>query len=241
VRISFFLIVLHSLVCCSLAQAVDYSKVIRPIAKEPAYQQPPKYALLLFGKECMLRVWVVLDGDIVYLDRNGDGDLTGANERFARMEDCRDVELNDPDGKTRYLIRHLNTYKNREQDREVLHVDVEIKGPLMYRQYCSVQLKGSTRQAHIAHFHGPLSISPQTVNWKVPAELALVNADESTDLRGHIGTMSAEHGCWVVVWSHNGNKSAFPDGVFPFVDVEFPPKAPGGAHVRKRYPLDKFC
>ena len=29
-----------------------------------------------------VRVWVVLDGKTVYLDRNGDGDLTGKDERF---------------------------------------------------------------------------------------------------------------------------------------------------------------
>jgi hypothetical protein len=53
--------------------------------------------------------------------------------------------------------------------------------------------------------------------------------------------MSAEFGCWVVVRSHVGNKSDFPEGVCPVVEVEFPPKGPGGPAVKKRYQLDKFC
>jgi hypothetical protein len=104
-----------------------------------------------------------------------------------------------------------------------------------------VELKGAAREARIAHFHGPLMMGPVTVNWKVPTEMALVTGDKPTDLRGHVGTMNAEHGCWVVVRSHNGEKSAFSEGVFPVVDVQFPPKAPGGAPVERRYVLDHFC
>src|SRR5262249_25533860 len=125
--------------------------------------------------------------------------------------------------------------------REVLDVDVQITGPLAYKQYCGVELKSSARQAHIAHFHGPLTMGPLTVYWKVPTDLTLVTGEQPTDLRGHIGTMHAEHGCWVVVRSHDQDKSAFPEGVFPVVDVEFPPQTPGNAPVKRRYPLDKFC
>jgi hypothetical protein len=75
----------------------------------------------------------------------------------------------------------------------------------------------------------------------VPKDLALVTGDKPTDLSGHAGTMNAEHGCWVVVRSQDGDKSAFPKGAFPVVDVEFPPKAPGAAAVRKRYVLEQFC
>jgi hypothetical protein len=50
---------------------VDYDKVERRLTKEPAYQTKiPKYALLLFGPKARLRVWVVLDGETLYVDRN---------------------------------------------------------------------------------------------------------------------------------------------------------------------------
>jgi hypothetical protein len=236
-----FLSVLSLVVLSLPARAVDYAKVDRAIGKEPAYQASPKYALLLFGKEAKLRVWVVLDGQTVYLDRKGDGDLTSKDMRFARLEDCRDVELADPDGKTHYLIRHVSVIKVKDGGQEFLDVDVDIKGPVSYRQYGGADLRGRARDAQLAHFHGPLTMGPRTIDGKLPEGLKLVAGDQPTDLNGYVGTINAEHGCWVVVRSHDGNKSAFPEGVFPVVDVEFPPKAPGGAPVRKRYMLDQFC
>jgi hypothetical protein len=129
-RPSLFLITLSALPFCSPARAVDYSQVDGTLAKEPTYQSTPRYALLLFGKEAELRVWMVLDGGMVYIDRNADGDLTAKDERFARMEECRDVEIKDPDGTTSYLIKHVQTNKDKEQTREFLMVDVDIKGTL---------------------------------------------------------------------------------------------------------------
>src|SRR5713226_8794451 len=60
-----------------LAQAADLAKIERKITKEPAYQtKTPKYCLLVFGPEAKSRVWLVQDGDVLYVDRNGSGDLT---------------------------------------------------------------------------------------------------------------------------------------------------------------------
>ena len=81
----------------------------------------------------------------------------------------------------------------------------------------------------------------RTINWKLPPKLALHTGDNPADLNATLGTMDAERGCWVVVNTHNGESSAFPEGVFPVVDVEFPPKSPGDPPVKRRYPLDKFC
>jgi hypothetical protein len=65
------------------AAAADLSKVERTIAKEPAYQtKSPKYCLLAFGPEAKHRVWMVWDGDALYVDRNGNGDLTDPGEKF---------------------------------------------------------------------------------------------------------------------------------------------------------------
>ncbi len=71
-------------VLASAAAAVDLSKIDRSIRKEPVYQsKEPQYCLLVFGPEAKVRVWLVLDGDWLYLDRNGNGDLTEAGERVA--------------------------------------------------------------------------------------------------------------------------------------------------------------
>src|SRR6516162_1517208 len=65
-----------------LARAADLAKIERKIAKEPAYQtKTPKYCLLVFGAEAKSRVWLVQDGDTLYVDRNGNGDLTEDGKR----------------------------------------------------------------------------------------------------------------------------------------------------------------
>lgn len=59
-------------------------KVDRSIAKEPAYRtKAPRYALLVFGPEGTDRVWLVHDGETLFVDRNGNGDLTEPDEAVA--------------------------------------------------------------------------------------------------------------------------------------------------------------
>jgi hypothetical protein len=63
--------------------AADLTKIDRRIAREPAYRsRAPKYCLLVFGPETKTRVWLVVDGDRLYVDRNGNGDLTEKGESF---------------------------------------------------------------------------------------------------------------------------------------------------------------
>jgi hypothetical protein len=64
------------------AAPADLTKVQRAIAKEPAYaSKQPRYCLLVFGPQAATRVWLVIDGDFLYIDRNGNGDLTEPGER----------------------------------------------------------------------------------------------------------------------------------------------------------------
>ena len=95
---------------------------------------------------------------------------------------------------------------------------------MSYRQYCGFELRGRPGEAQVAHFHGPLAMGPLTINWKVPAELALVTGDKPTDLRGYAGTMNAEHGGWVVVRNHNGDVPAFSQGRLPRRGRGVPPR-----------------
>lgn len=57
-------------------------KINRTIGREPAYKTgSPRYGLLVFGLDDRDRVWLVLDGDALYVDRNGNGDLTDPGEQ----------------------------------------------------------------------------------------------------------------------------------------------------------------
>lgn len=79
---------------------VDYKTIDRTIAKEPAYLAEPRYALFIFDPAAKFRVWCVLDKtkkeqayyDVVYFDRNDDGDLTGEGEKFVgKFDDSEDA------------------------------------------------------------------------------------------------------------------------------------------------------
>ena len=48
-------------------QADALMKIERKLGKEPAYQQTPKYGLLLFGAEAKFRVWLVIDGNTLFV------------------------------------------------------------------------------------------------------------------------------------------------------------------------------
>jgi hypothetical protein len=75
------------------AAAADLAKIDRSIKKEPAYKGKPAYLLLAFGDKAQGRVWLVHDGDHLYVDRDGDGDLSGKDEKVAH----RKVDKNQAD------------------------------------------------------------------------------------------------------------------------------------------------
>lgn len=74
---------------------VDYEKLDRRILKEPAYTAKPLYALTLLDPAGKVRVWMVVDKsvkdlpyyDVLYFDRNANGDLTEEGERFTGTPD----------------------------------------------------------------------------------------------------------------------------------------------------------
>lgn len=116
------------------ASAVDYAKIDRTIAKEPTYQSTaPKYCLLVFGPEADTRVWLVLDGEVLYVDRNGNGDLTEDGERVAGTSDPssgRSLVFNPgtivrADGKRTYRLSQVSV--RRDEDKR-LGIDLAFLG-----------------------------------------------------------------------------------------------------------------
>jgi hypothetical protein len=79
--------------------------------------------------------------------------------------------------------------------------------------------------------------------WKPPADLHLVKGSEPSELHVSVRNKTPERGSYVVVVTtdETGKKCLFPDGVRPFVDVEFPPAEAGAMPVKRRYALDGFC
>jgi hypothetical protein len=75
------------------AAAVDLAKIDRSIAKEPAYQGKPRYCLLVFGHHAKSRLWLVQDGNVLYVDRNGNGDVTDDGDRVVHGGDDKATDF----------------------------------------------------------------------------------------------------------------------------------------------------
>ena len=147
------------LACGHECVAADLNKIDRTIAKEPVYQsKAPRYCLLVFGPEAKTRIWLVLDGDLVYVDRNGNGDLTDSGERVPMpalheskhplFQELRDVELGDiKEGElvhTDLGLEQVRVRRNAQPDtreqREFLHRTKDIPEGFMFYVRVSVDL-----------------------------------------------------------------------------------------------------
>jgi hypothetical protein len=213
----------------TLSPGADLGKVDRTLKKEPAYKGKPLYGLLVFGPQASTRVWVVLDGTDLYVDRNGDGDLTGPGERLPNDgKDFKPFEVADQSGKDRYRVTHLTVIRNQRYQRVFVMADVDIVGN--YQQYCDLTLAARPQQAPVAHFHGPLRLGLRETNWSLTEKL--VRGDPPGDLFAWVGTFDRAHGCWVVVRSDR-----LPPGLHAVAQVEFS----GARPVRQRYELKERC
>jgi hypothetical protein len=204
------------------------------------------YSWLHFGPKAKVRVLIRLAGKAVTFEHYAADKPTGRKEQFAGRAKFRDIPIKDPDGKTSYVITGLNVSVVQEEKRTFLAADVDIKGPVAYRQYCYAEIAADRDKAPIAHFHGPLRIQAEMINWELPRDLTLRRGGIATHIRALVGTIDRKKGCWVVVRSgvDAGKAGKFPDfpkGMHPVVGVEFPPKRPGGQPVKRRYELDDFC
>jgi len=146
----------------SPAAAVDLTKTERRIGKEPTYQtKSPRYCLLVFGPEAKARVWLVLDGDTLYVDRNGNGDLTEEGERVAlpAFKNERKDELFNGDrevkagvitvGPARYNLMVMQArlqkgYKPRTPDEEEM---LKLAGPIPDGVLTAVAVGEQSKQA----------------------------------------------------------------------------------------------
>ena len=169
--------------------AADLSTVDRTLKKEPVYRsKSPKYGLLVFGPKAETRVWIVLDlagepsdpdgsKNVLYVDRNGDGDLTGADEKIACTPRRQELvatfspkpfvsyrghfeagDVPDRDGKTKHtgLTIDVDSYVQHYRP-----VSVTVKTNGVNDQFAGGQLLAFAdrpEDAPIIHFGGPLSM-----------------------------------------------------------------------------------
>ncbi len=127
------LLLIAACIATSPAEAVDLTQVPRTIGNEPNYQSQPKYGLLVFGPEATTRIWLVHDGDTLYADLNGDGDLRDPAERFTATQSS-----NVNNGTFRFEIGEVQEADRRHQSlavytmnlQHLMHSDSRIKAAL---------------------------------------------------------------------------------------------------------------
>jgi hypothetical protein len=117
----------------------DYGAVDRTIRKQPSYTSTkPLYGLALFGERGEKRVWFVLDKsdaqgeqyDVLYLDRNADGDLTGPGKRFTLKEGKFDLgNFTDPATGAKHTAFQLRVDKGDNPD---VMISLRWKGDLKF-------------------------------------------------------------------------------------------------------------
>jgi hypothetical protein len=231
------------------APAADLSKVDRSIAKEPAYKsKSPRYCLLALGPGAKHKVWLVLDGDTLYVDRNGNGDLTeagestGPDDRNSDPMSFKPITILGPDGKTEekltFALYGWFDYKAGKDWGEIgPSVSVWWKGRWFgswgdETGPCAWGTK--PENAPVLHIDGPLQMG-----FEVRAHQALARKGSGQyELSVGVGTKGLGKGSFVHLCYANG---AIPEKVYPTALLEFPNKTPGGPPIRVRAVLKERC
>jgi hypothetical protein len=215
--------------------AADLTKIDRRIAKEPVYQsKSPKYCLLVFGPEAKTRVWLVLDGNTLYVDRNGNGDLTEEKGRVGRNGSKFEAgEITARAGKAKYANLQLQQLKRADNEQgSICIVSIEVKDK--YRQYGSVRFADRPQDAPLLHFDGPL-----TMGFTDPDKQVLARGDQRSQINAWIGTPSPgkRQGATVVLDHSKG----VPFDIHPVVSIGFPNKDPNGKPITITAVLNQRC
>jgi hypothetical protein len=226
----------------------DLRKIDRTIAREPAYEsKAPRYALLVFGPEAKTRVWLVLDGETLYVDRNRDGDLTGKGERVT--PDKRDLFLNGEGGKkVRVQARAWEVGDIADADGKAKHTElsvamgkvgeapadwtilVNLNGKQTQFARCGPFVFGpSAREAPVIQFGGPLTM--HLFAW----ERSVLDPKEY-NLTVNVGTQGLGTRSFASL-----TVEAAPERAHPLAEIAFPGKRPADAPVRVKVELRQRC
>jgi hypothetical protein len=149
-------------------QAADLKTVDRRVEREPKYQSgKPEYCLLVFGAKAESRVWLVKDGDVLYVDRNGNGDLTEDGEKITRFVpkkgEARKVFEKGLMFRTGPLAPKASPQGRRYPDLLLFLDPGESSMVLEHPEWPQVvpgrglKFAASPREAPIIHFDGPLT------------------------------------------------------------------------------------
>jgi hypothetical protein len=248
------------LVLPTLAQAADLRKIDRTIKKEPVYKGEPKYCLLVFGPEAKTRIWLVLDGDVLYVDRNGDGDLTEKGERVdekqANKYGVTFQSVIVSDGRLTHTVQagfgplsvRATDLRDWPEYQTLLRRDPRPTSYWVLAEVAMPGRRGTGRDRRVKQeadpydAHGILQFAnrPQEapiIHFGGPWTLSTVGGtiltiNQKTDLQIGFGTQGLGPG----TFTYTAFEELVPKDVFPLSDITFP----GDGHPR-RYELKLRC
>jgi hypothetical protein len=251
------------------ARAADSSIISRTIAKEPVYKKEPKYCLIVFGPEATTRVWLVLDGDVLYVDKNGNGNLTEPGERlipnnpkdgsnkfnypglFKAEFDVYDFEVDVCKSKGSARFR-LDRWIRDEFFQPHTEVDKAFQKKMLENRWEVATLwrkvgENLSAQNRVVFAHSPADAQichfdrPLTFGLKLDSKQRLKPSKNGSDLALYIGTPGKS--------ARNADDQVFsplltievPAQHSLIADIDFPSKKPHGSPIHVRVPLKERC
>ena len=225
--------------CWPAASYADLSKIDRSIGKEPAYQsKTPRYCLVVPDVEAKTKIWLVLDGDVLYVDRNANGDLTEAGKkiephpvlltglRVPGAKEPKSLRFDSPVGKD----FHISVMTIEDS-----YVQVDVNDAARHLAFCAcgdgqgaLQFASRPQDAPIIYC-GPLAFLP-------PGNQVLTRGEKPANLTLHIGRKGLGAGTTSSI-----NVSSVPAGKHPIAEMEFPKKDHPGETIRTKFVLDQRC
>jgi hypothetical protein len=262
------LTLLACLVGCASAWAADLTKIERPIAKEPRYQTgTPEYCLLVFGPEAKTRVWLVRDGDTLYVDRNGNGDLTEPGEKvtaYAKNSTPRENVYSFQAGEVRdgeHLHKDLSVSMVKLADfvdideaaKARVSKEPQARGYMVAMEMEIPGLEGRgeggrvVQQAVFADYNGLLRFAATPRDAPIihlggPLQISLAHPQRlqigrPVDVILGVGTPGVGPGTMAFVF-YDG---VIPQSAYPKFEVAYPPVKDGEAPFKELYELRARC
>ena len=250
------------------AQAADLAKVERRIVKEPKYKSAsPRYVLLAIGPEAKDRVWIVKDGDTLYVDRNGNGDLTDPGEKIAADKggsalDGYSFEIDEltVGGKKHYRLNvsvaplKVSVFGADAQRADVKAVLAKDPKAEILRLHAVITLPHLKAKGQVGVVAGSIALDGPLVMTAKAAEapiihfggpLALTFLSDIPTLRRErptqftlaVGTPGLGTGTFAMICYED----VIPTSVHPSVAVAYPPPKEGLPPVEKLYELKNRC
>jgi len=247
------------LILSAAGGCADEVKFDRSIKKEPTYQSnDPRYCLLAFGSEGNTSVWVVFDSvpdplkpgdekDYLYVDRNGNGDLTEPGKRVPAIIHKQKVVVSFGkgfyeetllefdvgavgNGKDKYdgLKVWVSWYRGKERP-----CRVSFKNEKAYAREESVSeviFSKKRQDAPILRFDGQLTM--RFALGKTPT----FSVDQECKIEAEIGSNGRGPDSFVSM-----RYDAFPKDRHPIAEIEWPNREAGKPPIKQTVELDQHC